>query len=68
LIEINGYISGFGYNSVKEIKETYGNSANQIIAECIAECDWDTIDNLDFNTEDEALEYIEQEIIYCQIG
>ena len=35
--DILGYIQGYGYNSIKSIEEQYGNSANQIIAECIFE-------------------------------
>ena len=36
--EIIDYISSFGYD-LDSVKEIYGESANQIIAECIAETD-----------------------------
>ena len=35
--DILGYIQDYGYDSIKSIEEQYGNSANQIIAECIFE-------------------------------
>lgn len=36
--EILGYISPYGY-TLESVKEIYGEDANQIIAECIAETD-----------------------------
>lgn len=57
--EILRNISAFGYKSVDEIKQEYGNAANQIIAECIAENKpEDTGDT--FKTEKQALMYIEK--------
>lgn len=35
--DILDYIQGYGYDNLKAIKEQYGSSANQIIAECIFE-------------------------------
>lgn len=64
--KIIDYISSFGYDSIEEVKENYGEEANQVIAECIAETDTQEIDKT-FKTEDKALEYIEQNIIKIKI-
>lgn len=56
------YISSFGYDSIEEVKENYGEEASQIIAECIAETDTQEIEKT-FRTENQAIRFIEKEII-----
>lgn len=61
--EIISNIRFYGYSSINQIKMVYGESSyRQIIAECIAENNPEEIDKA-FKTEDEALDYIEKEII-----
>lgn len=62
--EIFDCIKTFGYKSVDEVYEIYSkNAANQIIAECLAECSPDIIEGLSFETREEALAHIEFKII-----
>jgi hypothetical protein len=61
--DIQDVITGFGYESIDDVKNIYGDDYAQIIAECEAETNWNTIDNLNFDTEDEAIIYIENNII-----
>lgn len=60
--EIIDHINGYGYENIEKVKKLYGDDYEQIIAECIAECNHDSI-GLSFTSEDEALEHIEKEII-----
>ena len=58
---ISHCLNSFGYESVEEVKKLYGESANQIIAECIAEMHPEILD-ITFETEEQALKYIEENI------
>ena len=61
------YISGY-YSSLDEIRETYGNASNQIIAECIFEGDFGEFGSncdcwlSDMMTENEADDFIKKYI------
>lgn len=52
-------LEGYGYDSLGMISEIYGDSANQIIAECLAESFWDVIDGLYFENEEIGVLYLE---------
>ncbi len=60
--EIYDNISSFGYKSIEEMKAIYGEAVSQVVAECIAENNTKDI-GMSFKTEDEALAYIEKEIL-----
>lgn len=60
--EIYDYISSFGYKSVDEMKDIYGEAANQVVAECIAESNPQEMGET-FRTETKAIKYIEKEIL-----
>jgi len=51
--DLEAEISGYGYTSLDNVRELYGDSANQIIAECIAE-------NTQFDEDTEHLKTIEE--------
>lgn len=55
-------LSYFGYDSIKHVRELYGEDANQIIAECIAEMNPERMEET-FDEIEDALSYIETEII-----
>jgi len=59
-------LSSFGYSSMSQFNEIYGDKANQIIAECLSESYTDFIENLSFKTIDEAVLYIESNFINAE--
>ena len=63
--EINEYISWFDYESIDEIKEKYGESWKQIIAECIFELDVSdcVLPSRFFGSYEQCKKYIE-EVVY----
>ena len=58
--EVNSYIRGFGYETQADVEAQYGESAEQIIVECIFECLDD--DFVFTGTEAKCKNYIEKEI------
>lgn len=36
--DILDYIQGYGYKSIADVEKQYGETANQVVAECIFEC------------------------------
>ena len=55
--EMLSFTKPYGYKTIDELKENYGDDYRMIIAECIFECgsSWDYHYNKEVNTEDEAV-------------
>lgn len=63
---IERVLDGFGYGdngSIESVKRIYGDSCNQIIAECIAETFRECIPYLSFRTEEKALKHMLKNIV-----
>lgn len=56
--DIDFDIKQFGYEDVAEIERIYGDHWERIVAECVFECNWADFDLESFDTEEEAIEYV----------
>ena len=56
--DIDHCLKTFGYEGVDDVKRIYGNDWEQIVAECVFECNWADFDLESFDTEEEALAYV----------